>query len=352
MPKLETSRPLGVRDRSAARGAFTLVELLVVITIIGILVALLLPAVQAAREAARQAQCRNNIKQIALGCLNHEQVQHWLPTSGWGTLWRGDPDRGFSVKQMGNWIFCILPYIEQSAIHDIGQGQSAAAKMNIFIQRESIPLATFICPTRRTVSVAPNYYNTGAYNQNNSPTYTHSDYAINGGDWLPAAVQTDNCDLPYPDMPSSISQADSPTYQWYQMTNSAGQVADLTGVSYFRSRVKIADILDGTSCTYLVAEKYVVPDYYYTGQDYGDNEGLYPGWSNDDHRYGMVLPQQDMPGYYGVDTICSFGSAHGNSFNASMCDGHVTAINYSIALPVHKALANRMDGQTINANSY
>ena len=46
--------------------AFTLVELLVVITIIGILIALLLPAVQAAREAARQTQCKNNLKQLAV----------------------------------------------------------------------------------------------------------------------------------------------------------------------------------------------------------------------------------------------------------------------------------------------
>ncbi|NLF08663.1 MAG: DUF1559 domain-containing protein, partial [Pirellulaceae bacterium] len=59
--------------------AFTLVELLVVITIIGILIALLLPAVQAAREAARRVQCINNMKQWCLGMANYEEAQGYFP---------------------------------------------------------------------------------------------------------------------------------------------------------------------------------------------------------------------------------------------------------------------------------
>ena len=110
-----------MRSSKSVRG-FTLVELLVVIAIIGILISLLLPAVQAAREAARRAQCVNNLKQLALGCLNCESAIKALPASGWIGICLGHPDAGVGMQQPGGWLFNIMPYIEESTLYKAQQG--------------------------------------------------------------------------------------------------------------------------------------------------------------------------------------------------------------------------------------
>ena len=103
------------RRLSLGRRGFTLVELLVVITIIGILIMLLLPAVQAAREAARQAQCSNNLKQLSLACLTYESQHGYFPPSSYFVVGT-NPDKVRAHYQ--NWVIAILPFLEQQPLYD------------------------------------------------------------------------------------------------------------------------------------------------------------------------------------------------------------------------------------------
>jgi prepilin-type N-terminal cleavage/methylation domain-containing protein/prepilin-type processing-associated H-X9-DG protein len=85
-----------------SRRAFTLVELLVVISIIAVLIALLLPAVQAARAAARRAQCANNMRQIGLATLRFvDDHRGRFP----GIMHERDVDE--------SWINTLAPYLER-----------------------------------------------------------------------------------------------------------------------------------------------------------------------------------------------------------------------------------------------
>ena len=137
------------------RSAFTLVELLVVIAIIAMLVTLLLPAVQAAREAARRTQCMNNMRQLALGCLNHDGAHTFMPSGGWGRHWVCDPDRGFGQRQPGGWAYHVLPFIEANDIHGLGAGADLETKRRLNKQRITTPQPIFHCPSRREAQLYP-----------------------------------------------------------------------------------------------------------------------------------------------------------------------------------------------------
>src|ERR1700740_3038266 len=94
---------------------FTLIELLVVIAIIAILIALLVPAVQKVREASARAQCQNNIKQLALGCMNYHDTNKKLPPA---IMFQKGLNRTTATSNFGpNWMCLILPYIEQAALY-------------------------------------------------------------------------------------------------------------------------------------------------------------------------------------------------------------------------------------------
>jgi prepilin-type N-terminal cleavage/methylation domain-containing protein/prepilin-type processing-associated H-X9-DG protein len=325
------------------RRGFTLVELLVVITIIGILISLLMPAVQSAREAARRVQCQNNVKQLALGMLSHEASVKRFPSGGWGWYWVGDPDRGFSWQsQPGGWIYTILPFIEQSNLFQMGSGQPTAQKLAASGQRISTPLAMCQCPSRRATMAYPtqDWLNT-QYGATTQATYARSDYCANAGD------QVQPWDL---QGPPDLATGDSwtATNAWVPPNTGVNLTAVSTGICYLRSQITAAHVTDGLSNTYLVGEKYLNADNYTNGLDNADNESMYTGYDNDNHRCtnpSSGVPLQDIPGY---TNSCNFGSVHAGSFNMAFCDGSVHSISYNIDLETHRRLGNRSDGLLID----
>lgn len=96
------------------RRAFTLVELLAVIAIIGVLVGMLLPAIQSVRQAARKVQCANNFRQITLAIHHYDSAFGHMPTTTTG------PDLSGAAKVGGfySWLAMILPQIEQENLHN------------------------------------------------------------------------------------------------------------------------------------------------------------------------------------------------------------------------------------------
>jgi len=337
----EKTPACGPRFRCSGRrfSAFTLVELLVVIAIIGILIALLLPAIQAARESGRRLQCCNNLKQIGLAMQNHSDSLRFLPASGWGCLWAGDPDKGFGKLQPGGWMYNILPYSDYKTVHDLGKGGNIGGRM----QTAQTVMSVYSCPTRRANILYPNavsnYYNLPP--ASTMKVIAKGDYAANGGDfpfnwqWSPYGPATD----------------DLTTVLNFQAT-CVGLENKFTGIAFpFRS-YKLTEIIDGTSNTYYAGEKIIMPDAYATGLDFGDDQGWDCGWDSDDNTrftyYSttdpngslVYAPQRDRPG---LDDYVGFGSAHPAVFNMVFCDGSVHSVSYNIDPEMHRRLGSRCD---------
>ena len=155
--------------RNQKSAGFTLVELLVVITIIGILIALLLPAVQAAREAARRMQCSNNLKQACLAVHNYHDQHGSLPVGAYGCCW-------------GTWQVAVLPYVEQATLYEAyDQGGKTAAPTDEDHRYyaacnqdvTSQHLSSFTCPSDMPRTIASTVYGGTNLSQHN--------YAANNG---------------------------------------------------------------------------------------------------------------------------------------------------------------------------
>jgi prepilin-type N-terminal cleavage/methylation domain-containing protein len=120
------------RTKTRGKTAFTLIELLCVIAIIGILMGMLLPAVQSVRESARNLSCKNRLRQMDLALLNYESAHESLPPGTLGFVptwvatidelggWDSDPTHPHYYKnqQYTSWIAMILPYLGEDTVYD------------------------------------------------------------------------------------------------------------------------------------------------------------------------------------------------------------------------------------------
>ena len=295
---------------------FTLVELLVVITIIGILIALLLPAVQAAREAARTLQCSNNLKQIGLALHNYHDTYGCFPA---GSVVTGGPN---SYRLGTSMFVVILPYLEQVQIEnaykpyysytrpfwDFRDGEPAVAALNI---------PAYLCPSQnewQEIGGRKDYYGcTGGK--------TLRGYHSRGHSFVDGAFHSD-------------------------------------------SFTRISDITDGTSSTMAVGES-VHPHPFGVGPGYGDmNVGGATCWwhgggtwmndppSGQNNGRSLLstlnsLNSEHIPMTYDFENDVPFGSQHPGGAQFVFCDGHVSFIAETIDMNIYRYLSTREGGEIV-----
>lgn len=127
--------------KTSKRFAFTLVELMVVIAIVGTSVGLLLPAVQSAREAARRIQCQNNLRQLGLSLLQFESANSAFPASGWTRPGLGNPSGSYL-----SWRGVCLGFMDQANVLNRYSVQQHWWFQNN-LQAVSLRQPTFLCPS-------------------------------------------------------------------------------------------------------------------------------------------------------------------------------------------------------------
>lgn len=279
------------QTKTANRPAFTLVELLVAIFIIGILIAFLLPAVQFAREAARRMSCQSQVKQLALALHQYHDTRRALPP-------------GKSTARPGNkqihafWLVHLLPYIEQPTVADESQIEFAA-QPNAFIPYQHATqhavVNLFACPSDDRVR---------------EPQWTHNNRLVA--------------------LTSYVGNVGSD----YRAKN---------GVLYADSAVTFGFITDGTSNTLLFGERPPSTDFWYGWwyAGYGQNgEGapdalLGAAEYNDTASYLNHCgpgPHRFSPGK--VKEMCAtlhYWSPHPGGANFAFADGSVHFLAYSAA---------------------
>jgi prepilin-type processing-associated H-X9-DG protein len=298
--------------------------LLVVIAIIGILVGLLLPAVQAAREAARRLQCLNNLKQIGLALHNYHDVHRVLPFGQGGTGNR------YSA------IALMLPFLEQGPLHGhIDFNQIPAASVNDAPRLTELSILR--CPS----------------DQHNPLPQTGgaTNYMANKGSGI----------------------------VWQLATGANAGLPDPNGVLYYQSRIRIADILDGTSNTAAYSERILADGsngivspiadvFFHRGApttpdqakqmcealditDLANQFPLFMGapWMDGQHTYlHATAPNSRSCGYFLVlRAVMPPSSRHPGGVNVLLCDASTRFVAETVDLTVWRGAGTRDGGENL-----
>ncbi|MCI0742245.1 MAG: DUF1559 domain-containing protein [Gemmataceae bacterium] len=329
------------------RPGFTLIELLVVIAIIAILIGLLLPAVQKVREAAARTQCINNLKQMALAWQNYHDVlkkfpagayappgSHVLNAAGnnytWQPGWRA-PRSTCCPWGIFSWTALILPYMEGDNIHKSMDFTVPAYADNV---PEDPKLSTWAPPNgERGPAVNP----------------------LPGGKPNPniLASRSQPPIFVCPSAPRVKPESQFKDYALAYDNNAAGENCcperrpigsrgPFTGMGWVNSNLRMADVLDGTSNTFLVVEKGHYTNHSWCSQGMGCNQFFWVHHQSQGFVYGTRPPNDTLP------NTRAAGSAHSQGLHASFVDGHVQFIRNSIDMRTYRGLFSRAGGEVLN----
>jgi hypothetical protein len=282
------------------------------------LVALLLPAVQAAREAARRMQCRNNLKQMGLGLLNHESSLRIFPTAGdtpWPELenYLTPSGRPFGPDRQGmGWAFQILPYLENKSAY--------SSSSQAVVEMICIPI--YACPTR------PNNRQGGGRVLMDYASAQPSDV-----DKINNSIEDTFWNGAHFNVPHGKS------YKGVLVRTNYDRLASPPCSAGSTPPTQLKHIVDGSSHTMVLGEKRLKPQNYKSG-DWYDDRGWTDGFDPDCVRSTTMTPEKDLNT---DDVAYMFGSAHSSIMNAVFADGAVHSISYDIDRVIFNCLGNRED---------